>query len=135
MGFQEGVHYVGYSDIDDLAAKVDHYLGRPEARLAIASRAQDRVLAGHTYDACARRLLDAVDAGVVARSRARRERPPHRAADIYARYYIARGHASDAVSVLAQAPADQWLSASRARTIGRLVRAVCGRVLTGQEIH
>jgi hypothetical protein len=135
MGFREGNDYVGYSSGDELAGRIAHYLAHPEARLAIAQHGQSRVLAGHTYDAAARRLLAAIDHEIKASARARVASPPKFSADLRARYYIARGHCSHALGMLAQAPLRPWMSTTRAATVGRLIRAVCGRLLTGQDIH
>jgi spore maturation protein CgeB len=40
---------IAFSGIDDLRAKIDHYLARPHLRFEIAARARQRVLDEHTY--------------------------------------------------------------------------------------
>lgn len=135
MGFRDGVDYVGYSTSSDMIDKITHFLAHPDARLAIASRGQSKVLAGHTYDVSARRLLEAIDPDVRARARARAASPPKFSADICARYYIARGYCSKAMALLARAPVQHWASIRRAGTVGRLVKAVCGRLITGQRVY
>lgn len=49
-----------FTSIDGLLASVDHFLARPEERMAFAARARDRVLAEHTYTARMQSLLEFV---------------------------------------------------------------------------
>jgi hypothetical protein len=65
MGFQEGVHFIGYRNEEDLAPLIRRYLTDDAARLEIAERAHDIVWREHTYDSRAATLLKQVrdDAG------------------------------------------------------------------------
>jgi hypothetical protein len=47
--FQEDVHYVGYSTIDEAIEKIDYYLAHPAERDRIAAAGCAEVLARHTY--------------------------------------------------------------------------------------
>ena len=135
FGFRDGVDYVACSGAEDMATKAVHFLARPDERISIAARGQRRVLAEHTYEVSARRLLAAIDKDLIARARTRAASPPACSADLHARYCIARGYCSEALALLARAPRRQWMSVRRARTMARLMKAVCGRLATGQEVH
>ena len=65
MGFQEGVHFIGYRTEEELAPLVRHYLENEAERLEIANRSHDIVWREHTYDSRAATLLNRVreDAG------------------------------------------------------------------------
>lgn len=58
MGFQEGVHFIGYRNEEDLAPLVRKYLTNDAARLEISERAHDLVWRDHTYDSRAATLLN-----------------------------------------------------------------------------
>lgn len=57
LGFQEGVHFVGYRDPRELLAIVRRYLADETSRLRIAGAARSLVLSEHTYDRRAEQLL------------------------------------------------------------------------------
>ena len=65
MGFQEGVHFVGYRREEELVALIRHFLADDPARLEIARKGHEIVWREHTYDSRAARLLDQLrsDAG------------------------------------------------------------------------
>jgi len=65
MGFQEGVHFIGYKKEEDLIPLIQHYLTDDAARLAIAERSYGVVWREHTYDSRATTLLNQLrdDAG------------------------------------------------------------------------
>jgi spore maturation protein CgeB len=58
--FRPGHDLETFSGADDLRAKVDRFLGDPEARLARARAARQTVLQAHTYDHRAAQVLDAL---------------------------------------------------------------------------
>lgn len=64
-GFEEGVHFVGYNRLDEVAGLVRQYLNDESTRTRIAQTARDRVLREHTYDNRVQVLLRTVqnDAG------------------------------------------------------------------------
>ena len=47
--FREGVHFVGYSNMNDMIDKAKYYLEHEDERAAIAARGQARTLLDHTY--------------------------------------------------------------------------------------
>lgn len=47
--FDPDSEMVTYSDLDELAEKVAYYLARPQERMAIVRRAQERIAAHHTF--------------------------------------------------------------------------------------
>ena len=60
MGFQEGIHFIGYQNEEELAPLVRRYLENDAERLEIATRAHDIVWREHTYDSRAATLLNRV---------------------------------------------------------------------------
>jgi hypothetical protein len=50
LGFQEGVHFVGYRDPAEISSLVRKYLNDETARARTAGTARELVLAEHTYD-------------------------------------------------------------------------------------
>lgn len=63
FGFVEGTHYIGWSDLRDLAEKIEYWLdpAQAESRLRIGSAARDFVRKYHTYDARTRGMLDTLE--------------------------------------------------------------------------
>ena len=57
LGFQQGLHFVGYEDSSGLNSLVRKYLDDDVARTEIAGRARALVLAEHTYDRRVEQLL------------------------------------------------------------------------------
>lgn len=57
LGFQDGVHFVGYRDPAELIPMVRKYLADKTSRSKIADTARSLVLAEHTYDRRAEQLL------------------------------------------------------------------------------
>lgn len=45
----EGVHYIGFRDIQEAKDKIDYYLTHPEARQQIITNARQHILANHTW--------------------------------------------------------------------------------------
>jgi hypothetical protein len=80
--FTDGTHLVTYGDFSDLADKVDYYLTHEAERQQIASAGMRAVLAEHTYDHRAARLLEVVERASRARTSDRT-----RQARAYAAFY------------------------------------------------
>ncbi len=57
LGFQEGVHFVGYRNPEEMLPSVRKYLNDETARAAIAGTARALALAEHTYDQRVEQLL------------------------------------------------------------------------------
>jgi glycosyltransferase involved in cell wall biosynthesis len=50
IGLEEGIHFVGYRDVGEIAALVRRYVGDEPARRKIGEAARKKVLDEHTYD-------------------------------------------------------------------------------------
>ncbi len=60
LGFQEGVHFVGYRDAAELSGLIHKYLDDESARRQLAEAARTLVLAEHTYDRRVDHLLERI---------------------------------------------------------------------------
>jgi glycosyltransferase involved in cell wall biosynthesis len=67
--FKEGTHLVAYRDTADLIDKVDYYLRHERERREIADAGRREVLAWHTYDHRAARVLDTMERAAPGRAR------------------------------------------------------------------
>jgi len=61
LGFQEGVHFIGYRYENEIIALVRQFLDDEPARARIAAAARAKTLAEHTYDSRAAELLAHLD--------------------------------------------------------------------------
>lgn len=61
IGFEAGVHFIGYREVEEIKPLVRKYLGEDSARQHIADAARAKVLREHTYDQRVRRLLEQVE--------------------------------------------------------------------------
>jgi Glycosyl transferases group 1 len=61
LGFQEGVHFVGYRSGSEILPLVRKFLADDAARSRISSAARAKILSEHTYDARAGQLLDRLE--------------------------------------------------------------------------
>ena len=61
IGFKEGVHFVGYREVQEIKPLVRKYLADDSARRRIAETARANVLREHTYDLRVKRLLELVE--------------------------------------------------------------------------
>jgi len=57
LGFEEGVHFVGYSREEEVLSTVRHFLQNEPERLKITGAARTKTLQEHTYDARVSQLL------------------------------------------------------------------------------
>jgi hypothetical protein len=57
IGFQEGVHFVGYNRLGEIVGLTRRYLGDERTRTRIAQAAREKVLREHTYDKGVQKLL------------------------------------------------------------------------------
>jgi spore maturation protein CgeB len=60
LGFKEGVHYVSYSNMQDLVEKIHYYLQRPEERQKIARQGHATVRQNHTYIHRVKEVLESI---------------------------------------------------------------------------
>tara|TARA_R110002167_G_scaffold300897_2_gene505183 strand:+ start:433 stop:1344 length:912 start_codon:yes stop_codon:yes gene_type:complete len=58
LGFEEGKHFVGYKDKEELVDKTKYFLKNPMEREGIARSGHEKVRSGHTYDKRMQRILD-----------------------------------------------------------------------------
>src|SRR5262249_3986986 len=63
IGFEEGVHFIGYRDVQEIKPLARRYLSEDSARQSIARAARAKVLREHTYDERVKRLLELVEVG------------------------------------------------------------------------
>lgn len=70
LGFEEGVHFAGYRNAEEIPDLVARWLVRDVERVAIARRARELVLREHTYDARVAAILDTITSGLQAPARA-----------------------------------------------------------------
>jgi len=62
IGFEEGVHFIGYREAVEIEPLIRKYLAEVSARQRIADAARERVLRAHTYDQRVESLLHQVEA-------------------------------------------------------------------------
>src|ERR1700756_3467607 len=62
IGFEAGVHFVGYREVEEIEPLVRKYLAEDSARQRIADAARAKVRREHTYDQRVKRLLEQVKA-------------------------------------------------------------------------
>jgi hypothetical protein len=91
VGFQEGVHFVGYRDAAEISALVRKYLNDESARARIAETARKLVLAEHTYDRRVDRLLALLSHSGQQKSAPARSWSESRARLVALDYYSAHG--------------------------------------------
>jgi hypothetical protein len=61
IGFEEGVHFVGYRQRDEIVGLARHYLNHDSTRRRIAQTAREKVLQEHTYDCRVKTLMRTVE--------------------------------------------------------------------------
>jgi hypothetical protein len=61
LGFQEGVHFIGYRNENEIIPLVRKFLGDEPTRARIAAAARAKTLSEHTYDSRAAQLLAHLD--------------------------------------------------------------------------
>lgn len=61
VGFQEGVHFVGYRHENEIMGLVSRYLAQDSERIRIAEAGREKVLREHTYDNRASFLLEQIE--------------------------------------------------------------------------
>ena len=60
IGFQEGVHFVGYHKEEEIIERVRHFLIDEGARQCIAEAGREKVLRQHTYDCRVKTVLESL---------------------------------------------------------------------------
>lgn len=93
LGFQEGVHFIGYREHQEIGAMVRRYLQDDGSRKRISQAGRQLVLCEHTYDRRAEQLLARLAATGAKKLAPARSWPEHRvrlaAMDFYAAHGLA----------------------------------------------
>lgn len=92
MGFQEGVHFIGYRTEVELVPLIRRYLADDAARQEIAERSHDLVWREHTYDSRAAALLNQLREDGEQFLAPARQWKEHRVALTYIDHYTAHGY-------------------------------------------
>ena len=124
IGFEEGVHFAGYSATKEIPGLVARYLEDERERERIAQTGRAKVLAEHTYDNRARQLLDLIDKQKGKFFAPARTWPKERIALTYVDYYCAHAELGLAAADLWRARADLGGAAIGA---GLVARAIASR--------
>jgi ribosomal protein S20 len=61
IGFEDGVHFVGYTQLDEIVGLARHYLNHESTRKRIAQTAREKILREHTYDCRVKTLMRTVE--------------------------------------------------------------------------
>jgi len=91
IGFQEGVHFVGYRETRELQPLIRKYLADESSRRLIAHLARELVLREHTYDRRADVFLDKIRLSHGKLSAPARGWPGHRVHLAYLDFFAAHG--------------------------------------------
>jgi hypothetical protein len=91
IGFQEGVHFVGYRNPEEIVPLVRKYLNDETARAAIADKARALVLAEHSYDRRVEQLLERLSQPRFQNLAPARSWPKSRARLVALDFYAANG--------------------------------------------
>jgi Glycosyl transferases group 1 len=127
IGFEDGVHFIGYRKDREIADLVRKYLNDESARKHIAEAGHEKVLREHTYDVRAKRLLDGVATGGKLQAPARYWNEG-RVRRIYLDYFAGNGALAEATAELPKialrSPKDALIGAALVgRAWGRRLRA------------
>ncbi len=102
MGFQEGVHFVGFGERRELAGLVRAYLNDEAARRRIAEAGREKVLREHTYGSRVRTLVERLGQHGGRLYAPARQWPEERVRLVYLDFYAASGCLDFANSELRQ---------------------------------
>jgi hypothetical protein len=91
LGFQEGVHFVGYREEREIIPLIRVYLTDETARLRITQAARAKVLQEHTYDSRVEQLLGHLERAGSAELAPARHWPEHRVRLMYLDFFAAVG--------------------------------------------
>jgi Glycosyl transferases group 1 len=98
MGFQEGVHFIGYREEDEILPLVKTYLECDGERIRISHAGRTKVLNEHTYDNRVESLLERLNKSTPEMLAPAREWPEYRARLAYLDYFASLGLLSTAGS-------------------------------------
>ena len=127
LGFEEGSHFITYDHPGDVSDIVAHWLARDADREAIARRARQLVLAGHTYDARVTTILETVRGGVTAPARSW---PKERVQALRFDYFVEYGDAPQSLTAYRRLVSTSlWRAARRLPGLLRLALKLVKRLL------
>jgi len=116
IGFENGVHFLGYRKAGEIADLVRNYLGAEAARKRIADAGRKKVLREHTYDVRVKQWLAQVASQGGNLQAPARHWPEGRVRRIYLDYFAANAALSQAVSELPRiarlSPKDAFIGAA-----------------------
>jgi len=113
MGFEDGVHFLGYRYDEEVVELVRHYLEDETARLRIAAAGHEKVLQEHTYDVRVEQLLARLAETGDARLAPARGWPQRRVDAIYLDFFAGHRRFREATKI--------WPRVAR-RSVGGAVR-------------
>jgi|HubBroStandDraft_6_1064221.scaffolds.fasta_scaffold03042_3 hypothetical protein len=92
FGFEEGIHFVGYTRLDEVVGLARQYLNDEVTRSRIAQSAREKVLREHTYDNRVQTLLRTVESDAGRLFAPARQWSEGRVRANYIDYYVANRH-------------------------------------------
>lgn len=129
IGFEEGVHFIGYREVQEIKPLVCRYLGEDSGRRHIADAARAKVLREHTYDQRVESLLEKVEACCQTLLAPARAWPEERVRLAHLDYYAANGSLKFAVKQLQRIAR---LSLKETALGGSLLARACARSVRNQ---
>ncbi len=94
IGYEEGIHFIGYKEVVDLEAQIVFFLSNPEQRTTIANAGKMLTLSQHTYDSRVSFILSTINSSNPARIRIEER------VEILAKYYCRKNLFTECFSVL-----------------------------------
>ncbi len=132
IGFQEGVHFIGYKNQSEIPPLVKQFLECEGDRIRIGQSGRAKVLSEHTYDNRAQVLLERLNDPVFNRLAPARGWPEHRARLAYLDYFASLGFGAMAHSAIS---AYRWARHSRNPRGCNAVKQSVGQGSTFKSAH
>jgi len=127
LGFDEGVHFIGFTTTTAIPSLVEQWLGDDTRREAIAARARALVGRVHTYDARVDAILTAIESGARAPARSM---PPARARQCHFEYGVEHADVRGSLRALRDvAKASPMAALASASRLARLAAKVARKAL------
>ena len=129
IGFQDGVHFVGYRNKEEITGVVRAYLANERARRTIAAAGQELVLREHTYDRRVGTFLKLIEEAQKKRCAPARSWDEERVRLAYLEYFAVNGALGCA---LAELPAIAQRILAKALAGSIVIARAWGRRIPGQ---
>jgi hypothetical protein len=100
IGFEEGVHFIGYREVKEIQPLIRKYLAEESARRRIAEAAREKVLREHTYDGRVETIVEHIAQSGRTFSAPARSWPEERVRLIYLDYFAANSELNCAAKEL-----------------------------------